>query len=306
MGFQMFQTANARGLPLSAYDMFRAFVIKKVVSDFRDYPKKITDRLERDLDRLENVFQSNNWGDNDKAKEKNLKSFMTAYMSMRAGKLLRANTIISNMEYEIAAIPDPKSLESYLEDMLYHANTWRDDIYPGRPEDRTSYRFRFMRRLNRMKVSAHQGVYLSFKTNLTPQQNDWMLQVIEWVIIKQLLSRGTLGGGTEMLFQRFAVDMHEVWRGDYTTPSKFVEFRDKWFNTLPGELNLTPMPYDKDHNCIYALLHRLENRQGLANYDPALKSQTTSMIQLAPMDLAGENFPLIGNFFLTPATGTTV
>ena len=85
MGFQMFKTANARGLPLSAYDMFRAFVIKKVVSDFRDYPKKTTRQLERELDALEEVFQSNNWGDKDKARETNLKSFMTAYMSMRAG-----------------------------------------------------------------------------------------------------------------------------------------------------------------------------------------------------------------------------
>ena len=302
MGFQMFQTANARGLPLSAYDMFRAFVIKKVVSDFRDYPKKTTRQLERELDALEEVFQSNNWGDKDKARETNLKSFMTAYMSMRAGKLLRANTIISNMEYEIAAIPDPDSLQAYLEDMLDHAHRWKDEVHPGRPNDRSSYRYRFMRRLNRMKVSAHQGVYLSFTENLPRSQADWMLQVIEWVVIKQLMQRGTLGGGTEKLFQKFAVDMHEVWRGDYSTPSKFVEFRDKWFKTLlPGDLNLTPLPYDKDSNCIYALLHRLENDQGLSDCDPGLKSWTTSMIQLAPMDLAGDdNFLIIGNFFLTP------
>ena len=36
MGFQMFVTANATGLPLTSYDMFRAFVVKKIETGLHD------------------------------------------------------------------------------------------------------------------------------------------------------------------------------------------------------------------------------------------------------------------------------
>ena len=53
MGFQMFVTANATGLPLTSYDMFRAFVVKKIETGLHDITPAVR-MLHHHLDNLEN------------------------------------------------------------------------------------------------------------------------------------------------------------------------------------------------------------------------------------------------------------
>ena len=101
MGFQMFVTANATGLPLTSYDMFRAFVVKKIETGLHDITPARNRMLHHHLDNLEGIFQANSWGRNDKQKETNLKSFMAAYMSMRVGRNLRENSIIAAIERDL-------------------------------------------------------------------------------------------------------------------------------------------------------------------------------------------------------------
>lgn len=301
MGFQMFQTANARGLPLSSYDMFRAFVVKKIESDFNEQPNHVKRGLHHFLDRLERVFQSNAWGDSDSKKETNLKNFMTSYMSIRSGSKLRGSTIVSSMELEIKSIDEPVELSNYLLDMYDHVETWKKDIHPGRPEDRTSYNFRFLRRMHRMGVSIHRPAYLAIATKLAPGKAEWMLKVVEWAIIKQLLKHGQLAGNTELFASGFPPDLKRVWNGEFAHPDAFLKFRSKWLqDKVSGDLNVGHQPYDSDNHCAYAILHRLEQGQGLASCDPGRNARTTSMVQLAPLDLTGDpHNNLIGNLFLT-------
>jgi hypothetical protein len=302
MGFQMFQTANARGLSLSAYDMFRAFVVKKIDSDFANQGgESETRRLHSWLKILEDKFHSTDWGGDDKKREGNLKDFMTAYMSIRSGQNLRGSTIVSNMESEIDRIESPDAMEEYLENMDEHLETWKRDIYPGRPRDRSSYRYQFLRRMSRMKMKQHQGAYLSFVTNLNTRQSDWMLRTVEWAIFKQLLKHGQLRGNTEIFASGFPADMHAVWNSEYSTQEAFLNFRNRWLeDKISGDLNQEHQCYDSGHNCIYALLHYLEDDQGLLNEDPGQSTHTTSLISLAPHSLAGINYDKIGNFFLAP------
>jgi len=306
MGYQMFQTANARGLPLTAYDMFRSFVVKKIESDFIQIPLRSSRKLHRKLDQLELIFQSNSWGQNDSKKEKNLKQFMSAYMSMRAGRNLRESTIITSIESELNAIGTPDELKDYLTDMNDHAGVWRSKIHPGRPNDRNSYQFRFIRRMHRMGVKIVWGSFLSFVTNRLETESDWLLSVVEWSIIKQLLLRGQLRGNTEV-FSQLAFEMNKFWDPDLESQisgGDFEHFRQSWLSErITGEqLNLLPQSFDDQNNCFYALLHRLENEEGLASDDPGRNAQTTTMVQLVSQEYAGEGFNHIGNFFLTPGS----
>lgn len=303
MGFQMFQTANARGLPLTAYDMFRAFVVKKVESDFSGIPLKSRRNLLAVLDDLETIFQAATWGGKDKDKETNLKDFISAYMSMRAGINLRANTIINAIEREIREITTPVELREYLIDMQQHAYIWRSDIHPGRPEDRTSYNFRFMRRMHRVGMKMHRGSYLSFRTNRRPMEHQWLLSVVEWAVLKQLLRRGAVGGGTE-IFSQLAEGMNTFWDSEIeVTEPHFINFRTRWLvEKIPGEeLANLQHQYAKE-NSPYALLHRLEPIDGLASCDPGRSSKTSTIIRLANQESAGEGYDQIGNFYLTPGS----
>lgn len=306
MGFQMFQTANARGLPLSAYDMFRAFVVKKIESDFSHLPMVRRQRLHDSLNDLEEVFQGNRWGDSDKKRESNLKEFISSYMSMRSGLNLRANTIITRIEIEVDGITEPRELNEYLVDMLSHAETWREQIQPNIVDERESYSWRFIRRMNRMRVKIYRGAYLAFFVNLnTAQQRIWLIKVLEWAIIKQLLKEGQLRGNTEIFSAGLPQDMNLFWRrGGQPLESDFTNFRERWLNEkIPDEeLNLQVQRYDSDNYCFYALLHRLEGGDGLASHDPGRSTKTTKCIRLAPLDEAGDGFDHIGNFFLTSGT----
>ena len=303
MGFQMFQTANARGLPLTAYDMFRAFVVKKVESDFAGIPLMHRRNLLAVLDDLETIFQANSWGQNDKAKESNLKDFVSAYMSMRSGVNLRANTIINSIEREIRGIATPVELREYLTDMQEHAYKWRSDIHPGRPVPWNTYNFRFMRRMHRLGMKMHRGSYLSFSTNRRPIEHQWLLSVVEWAVLKQLLRRGELGGGTE-IFSQLAEGMNTFWDPEIEiTELHFTNFRTRWLvEKIPGEeLAYLQHQYANEHSP-YALLHRLEPIDGLASCDPGRNSQTTTIIRLANQERAGEGYDQIGNFYLTPGS----
>ena len=136
MGFQMFVTANATGLPLTSYDMFRAFVVKKIETGLPNITPYWSRTLHHDLDNLENLFRTNAWGGTEKKKDDNLKSFMAAYMSMRVGRNLRENSIIAAIEREIYEFNTKEELRDCLWDMLEHARNWRSDII-GIPADRS-------------------------------------------------------------------------------------------------------------------------------------------------------------------------
>jgi len=306
MGYQMFQTANGRGLPLTSYDMFRAFVVKKIESDFINIPNRISLGLHDDLNELETVFQGPAWGRNSKEKEKNLKKFMSAYMSMRAGRHLRESTIINTIEIEINAMDSPDELEECLYDMEQHATLWRSKIHPGRPLNRDLYEFRFIRRVHRMGVEVAWGSFLSFVQNRTRVQSDWLLSVVEWSLIKQLLIRGQLSGSTEV-FSQLAFEMNKFWdptQNASITSEDFEIFRNLWLNErIPGDqLNTQPQTFDDQNHCFYALLHRLENQDGLASADPGRNAQTTTLIRLMNKEYAGDGYEQIGNFFLTPGS----
>jgi uncharacterized protein with ParB-like and HNH nuclease domain len=306
MGFQMFQTANARGLPLTAYDMFRAFVVKKIESDFVQISSRRSRGLHFALDELETIFQAASWGRSDKDKEKNLKQFMSAYMSMRAGQNLSEATIIALIEDEINAIRSPDELLEYLWDMKEHAVVWKSKIHPGRPTDRDSYQFRFIRRMHRMGVKVVRGSFLSFVTNRAESESDWLLSVVEWSIIKQLLLKGQLAGNTAEFYQ-LAVEMNMFWDPEKAPPisgEDFENFRQLWLSErITGEqLNVLPQSFDDQNNCFYALLHRLERQDGLASDDPGRNAQTTTMIRLVSHEYAGGGYNHIGNFYLTPGS----
>lgn len=303
MGFQMFVTANATGLPLTSYDMFRAFVVKKIETGLHDITPAWNRMLHHHLDNLEGIFQANSWGRNDKQKETNLKSFMAAYMSMRVGRNLRENSIIAAIEREIYDLASKEELFECLLDMFDHATLWRAQII-GTIEDRTTYLFKFKRRMNRFGVKKVNGAYLSFVNNRPRVEAEWLLKVVEWAVIKQLLRRGQLSGNTEV-FSNLAIAMNRFWDTEIEiTADDFLRFKQEWLtDRITGdELDQNAQRFDDARYCIYALLHRLENEYGLANQDPGRHSRTTSMIPLANEQLAGDYYEHIGNWFLVPGS----
>jgi len=306
MGFQMFLTTNATGLSLTAYDMFRAFVVKKIETDFLVFPAAERRLLHRQLDELEQIFQAPRWGDDDKKREKNLKNFLSNYMSMRNGRHLDARTIVSHIEGEINSIEDTKTLEDYLLDIEEYATFWYRNIHPGRPTNTDSYDFRFIRRMHRFGMKIANGPFLAFRCNQRYIRSSWLLSVIEWTIIKQLLLTGQLGGNTTV-FYGFTKMMNKVWTLDYDAQD-CLDFRRLWLEeTIQGEeLNVAPQTFDTSQNGFYALLHRLEREgEGLASADPGRNTHTTTLIPFVNQEMAGEAYFHIGNYYLTPGSGNT-
>jgi hypothetical protein len=304
MGFQMFLTTNATGLSLTAYDMFRAFVVKKIETDFIEIPGGDKRNLHRQLDELEQIFQSASWGDDDKKREKNLKDFLSNYMSMRNGRHLDARTIVSHIEKEINLITTPFELLEYLFDMKDYATFWYRNVHPGRPQYTGTYRFRFIRRMHRFGMKIANGPFLSFSHNTPHDRSIWLLSVVEWSLIKQLLLEGQFAGNTNV-FYGFTEMMNQVWTTEYTHQDLF-DFRRLWLEeTIQGdELNAASQTFDTAHNCFYALLHRLEREgEGLASADPGRNSRTTTIIPFVSQEMAGEAYFHIGNFYLTPGSG---
>ena len=303
MGFQMFLTTNATGLTLTAYDMFRAFVVKKIETDFLEFPAADRRLLHRQLDTLEQIFQAPNWGDDDKKRETNLKNFLSNYMGMRNGRHLDARTIISHIDMEINSIVIPEDLEEYLFDMEEYATFWFKNIHPGRPQNNASYRFRFIRRMHRFGMKIAHGPFLAFSNNIPRTRSNWLLSVIEWALIKQLLLKGQFRGNTSE--QWFCPMMNRVWTNQYTHQD-CLDFRSLWLEeTIQGEeLNVAPQTFDTAHNGFYALLHRLEREgEGLASADPGRNTRSTTLIPFLNQEMAGEAYFHIGNFYLTPGSG---
>jgi hypothetical protein len=299
MGFQMFVTANATGLPLTSYDMFRAFVVKKIETGLDDITPAWSRLLHHQLDNLESIFQANSWGRDEKHKDKNLKSFMAAYMSMRVGRNLRENSIIAAIEREINDFTTKETLQDCMLDMHEHALLWRSEII-GTIVDRTTYLYKFKRRMNRFGVTKVQGSYLSFVNNRAVGEAEWLLKVVEWAVIKQLLRHGQLGGKTE-IFSNLATAMNTFWDLEVDiTIDDFMAFKEEWLvERIPGdELEQASQRFDEKRYCIYALLHRIENETGLANEDPGRNSRTTSLIPLASEEMAGDYYEHIGNWYL--------
>jgi len=298
MGYQMFQTANARGLSLSAYDMFRAFVVKKIEADFK-IKSSMKLLLHQILNQLEDVFQVIAWGADEKKREKNLKSFITAYMIIRSGNNLRESTIINYIEREIHEISNGPDLINYLQDMIHHAMLWRKEIHPGRPVDRTAYKFKMIRRFHRLGFKKGNSAYLSFVGNVRPIPiADWLLSVVEWAVFKQLLKHGALAGKTE-IFSKISSDVNLFWQREYNQ-EHCTDFRTKWLvEEIEGdELNTGTFPIGE--NPSYALLHYLEPIEGFSSSDPGRNSRTTSIIRLGDEDAAGDAYDEVGNFFLIP------
>lgn len=304
MGYQMFLTTNATGLPLTAYDMFRAFAVRKIETDFIDAPAAEKRSLHRQLNDLEQIFQAPNWGDNDKKREDNLKNFLSNYMSMRNGRHLDARTIISHIEKEINSIASPEYLEEYLFDMEDYANFWFRNIHPGRPNNTASYEYRFIRRMHRFGIKIANGPFLAFCQARPRNCSRWLLSVVEWSIIKELLLEGQFAGNTNQ-FYGFTAMMHQIWTTEYTRQD-FLDFKRLWLEeTIQGEeLNVGPQTFDTAHTGFYALLHRLEREgEGLASADPGRNTRSTTLIPFLNQEMAGEAYFHIGNFYLTPGSG---
>jgi uncharacterized protein with ParB-like and HNH nuclease domain len=305
MGYQMFQTANDRGLSLSAYDMFRAFVVRKIEVDLI-IGKEVRKVLHNELNKLEDMFQSSSWGENEKAREGNLKSFITVYMIIRSGNFLRQSTIINHIDREIHRIISADELAFYLQDMQAHVYTWKDQIYPGKPS-MSLYKGKMIRRLHRLGVRLGDAPYLSIEgSTIRPRETKvWLLSVVEWTIFKQLLKHGKLGGKTDKIYQQMSSDVHRIWKHfsdrNYTLED-CTTFRTKWLvEQVEGERLISSMSSGLGENASYALLHRLEPKEGLSESDPGRKTQETSIIRLANKKAAGEElYDAIGNFFLIP------
>jgi hypothetical protein len=140
--------------------------------------------------------------------------------------------------------------------------------------------------------------------NRARAEAEWLLKVVEWAVIKQLLRRGQLSGNTEV-FSNLAIAMNLFWDTETDiTAADFLGFKQEWLiDRITGdELEQNAQRFDDARYCIYALLHRLENEFGLANQDPGRHSRTTSLIPLASERLAGDFYEHIGNWFMVPGS----
>jgi len=193
--------------------------------------------------------------------------------------------------------------------MQDHANTWKTEIYPGKPST-AFFRGKMIRRFHRLGVKLW-APYLSIQCSIFRARETrlWLLSVVEWTIFKQLLKHGKLGGKTENIYQQMSSDVHRIWKHssdrNYTLED-CTNFRTKWLvEQVEGERLNSSMSSGLGEDASYALLHRLEPKVGLSKYDPGKKTQETSIIRLANKTAAGEElYDAIGNFFLIPGGRT--
>ena len=146
MAYQMFQTANARGTPLTSLDLFRSTVIKRAETELEVSGEKL-DNIMRELDQIEKAVsyaaggiaeitpQQGKLTPNDKSKkkktekkkEKITKDLMMAWVGCRSGRIL-SKGLLPFITSEINHCPDGMALHNLVSDLRQHALTWAFQI----------------------------------------------------------------------------------------------------------------------------------------------------------------------------------
>lgn len=317
MGFQMFQTANARGTSLTSYDMFRAFSIKRAKVNLRLEPQKVKQIVSK-LNTVEKKLLR--FGDKDTSIEKETKSVMTAWTSCRTGKHNRENEIIKTLELDIDSIDKFSKLSGIIDDLNINARTWMryKTPAPGQRYDAEEKAWNIIGRLEELGFSQHWSLYLALRT--AQRKEGWnenvvekYLSIIQWSIVKSVIVAGVkLGGNTNTYQQKIPIDCHYIWNMYMGNPNEiteeiFSERKKFWLIEHPRKANATgfeglSITAFEDLKYIKVLLHLIDknlctkNPRGAGQRVLAVKLFDAYTPEFSNLDLADSN--RLGNYFL--------
>ena len=135
MAYQMFQTANARGTPLTSLDLFRSTVVKRAEAELKlseEEMKGIMQQLDltetwvgmsagQDVTDIINAKPMNEKVT--KAMEKITKKIIESWVGCRTGEILSSG-LIAYITKEINDCHDFKTLQTLVKDLQQHSWTW--------------------------------------------------------------------------------------------------------------------------------------------------------------------------------------
>jgi len=317
MGFQMFQTANARGTPLTSYDMFRAFSIKRAKVSL-NLGQTTVDKIVKQLNRVERVM--NKFSDKPKEVESETKSIMTAWTSCRTGKHNTKAVIVKKIENDIDNIQSVTKLTDLIADLRLNSRTWEEfkTRRPGKRGDHDTEIWRMLGRFELLGFTMHWPVVLALRTAQDDLEwNDDILKsvisMIEWSVIKGVVCTGTkLAGKTNQFQQALPSDCNLIWNAynglePALNKETFSKRLNYWLiehsNKLnPSGFNLVSTASFTEENYVKAMLHLIDS--GFQGHDPRGTGQKIQLVKLfSPKEenlanLSEDQSNLIGNYFL--------
>ena len=323
LAFQMFETANARGTPLTPLDMFRAYCIKKTLIDFECEDSEVR-KIEKVLNQIEEYLESSGNGKPD-AVSAHTEALMVAWVSCRTGQPSGGgfNSMIAGL---VESCSNYDELSDLVADLKQHAFVWNILIAPPPAKNPLGSErwFKLVRSIGLIVNTQHKALLLSTYTSsvfrgesenrITPKRMDALLELIHQYT---LLCHARLPGKIHKNpFRDFSTDANMIWDvgafGSDTigfNKDNFEERKNFWIGEGDYGSLLNPGPGGiaadkKNRFAMRALVYHAENCNGcLEDFDPGKQSKDLHIFPLYQDDDIGDDaWHMIGNWFILRGT----
>ena len=219
MGFQMFQTANARGTELTMLDQFRSTILTKCETKL-DLTKSETEKVIQELDDLEGLFRTASPKIGDKRQEEKVTAYIfTSWIASRSGSLQSQTRMTPYITMEIDGCPDFRSIEMLLKDLKSFCISYRMLIGAGGIKGMSAYpSYTYQPIFGLIKeqwkllaVNAWRAEYLAArKPKLNPDNIEAILKMQVWWILGNVAMNPKSSGS----FASWATEAHMLWEHD--------------------------------------------------------------------------------------------
>ena len=301
MAFQMFQTANARGTPLSQLDMFRSTVVMQAQTKLQLEREEI-DRLLGFLRHIENRLTEKYPDESNRAKK--IDQFMKYWLWIRRGTDSGGVSYIMRM---VEACGDESELTHVVFDLYQHVDVWCTEV------DLTCSNIPHSVPLHPIFPKVTEGwkmFYLAVKTArkyarrshpLSQRQENLLLELMTWWYLIEYSHNGATN--TTPFRSLWSNLAHRTWHHSAQCNVDFDGWNDEMFNekidALIGDFEFEEFPSlkpnsfeinDKDAKGATPVLgqfERLGGREGLRTRSGAKMRQgsatrDTTLIHLVP------------------------
>ena len=240
MAYQMFQTANARGTPLTTLDLFRSTVIKRAETELELNSESIG-KIMKKLDLIERLIaiSSGEIGSDpsnkqkrkkiESKKEKITKSLMDTWVGCRDGEI-KSRGLLPYITSQLYNCQDGVELGSLVSDLLEHATTWHQDIELSADQIPIDHPLHPV-----FNIASDQWRYLALGVHnlenhpgpVSPISEDQMNAIFELQTWWSLLEFAQTGKANTTSFRDWAREANMCWQQTKHAPSGGVKIWNK-------------------------------------------------------------------------------